>query len=73
MASAEELLNRSFSEHHASWIPTDVVMVIEAMDPESGEPHLFHVHSDETTAWKAIGMAEVALGDMRHACIEVDE
>ena len=52
------MLPASFADEYPGWFPVSALLVVEAIDPESGEPNLITLIDEDNTAWKALGMAQ---------------
>lgn len=49
------------------------VLIVAALDPETGDEHLYIRHDDDASQWKHIGMVQVALDDLRDECRQASE
>lgn len=66
--SAAELLEEGMAQWRPDAVPVSAVLIVAALDPETGDEHL-HIRCDTDTAiWKHIGMVDVTLGDLRDTC-----
>lgn len=65
MPTTVEVLNGDFGDSFSDYLPTAVVEVVEAIDHETGETHLIHVVPSDVPIWKAVGMLECVLTDLR--------
>ncbi len=51
-----DLVPPCFAEDMPGWLPTAVVVLIEAMEPETGDTHLIEMADADITQWKQLGM-----------------
>lgn len=63
--STIDVLNGGFGKEYAECLPTAVVQIVEAVDPDDGQPILMHVVPEDVPIWKAIGMLECVLTDLK--------
>lgn len=49
------------------FVPTSAIVIVTALDPESGREHLFWRTDGQTPLWKLVGMATGVCDDLRHA------
>lgn len=61
--SPAQVLSEGLDEEKG--IPTSVIMLVEVLDPETGELHLLFRTDGETPAWRFLGMLETMAGDIR--------
>jgi hypothetical protein len=66
--SADDVLTLPLPD--PGYVVTSAVVVVAAVDPETGEEHMFHRHDSDAGVWKHIGMLRVALNDLEDSCRE---
>ena len=52
------------------FVPVSAVVVVAAIDPDTGQEFLFHRHDTDASNWKHIGMLTVVLDGMRAAFVK---
>lgn len=68
-----DVLNGAFTVENPDVLVLGVLQVVEAMHPDDGEPYLHFIRPTDVPIWKAIGMLEVMLGDLKADCLKDDE
>lgn len=65
--SASQLLEAGMTEWPDA-VPVSAVLIVAALDAETGDEHLYMRRDTDTAIWKHIGMLDVTLGDLRADC-----
>lgn len=68
--SAVDILNEQLPD---GYVAVNAVVIIAALDPETGDEHLIHRRDDDASVWKHIGMMQVVLDGYRYDCQDVDD
>lgn len=71
MASVSEILAQPLK--HDDAVPTSVIVVVAALNPKTGEENLYVRWDEESSAWKLLGMAQLAYNDIIGSCRTVDD
>lgn len=53
------------------YVPVNAILIVAALDPNTGEEVLCHRFDTDARVWKHIGMLTVVLDDMRKACADM--
>lgn len=63
----DQVLSRGILDFEGGerFVVTSAVVVATALDPETGEEHMFYRADDDSPIWKQIGMLQVALDGYR--------
>lgn len=70
--SASDLLANPIDQSEAGYVPVSAIVIIAALDPETGQEHLIYRRDTDASIWKHIGMLTVCCDGWRQNCRDED-
>lgn len=64
--SAVDIINGGLGQFDDGYVPVSAVLIVAAIDPETGREHLLFRRDSDCGAWKHLGMVETLSSDLRY-------